>query len=421
MDKEKKILLEESCLPPVESGEYCVTADVDAGPLGKSRTVEESFRVDGPRFRLNREDIVSVFPGSGIKGRFGQQLPHIVLGRKTLPWERSTARESRREEMLKNDVAPTRKVPWLFVLLLHGEECVSEESGRAGNVISPPENVFFPELYLDPEEEDEECGYIDLPRDCFEGIMPSEEELALLVHARQISEDSRQNAADEQKEWVSVAVGNRLPLTTSDGGYNKAYLVSMEGFAGWKDLIREEQKYVRMIVLYSWEFYSVTEGKHFLEICHSLDAGRLQMTGREAENNEKLRTIEEHGYRPLPHYLRQGSRTVSFYRGPLSPEKIEPDGREESCWCADQLYRYDPESGTFDVSYAAAWQLGRILALNNGAASREIAALRTSVKNRMRRQRENAILQSREIDCGGENGSISRWLLDRLREKREEI
>jgi hypothetical protein len=77
------------------------------------------------------------------------------------------------------------------------------------------------------------------------------------------------------------------------------------------------------------------------------------------------------GFYPLPHQLRQGGKTVSWYHGPLStgsPWKSFPEPAQSS----DSLLRYYSENGMFDVSYAAAWELGRLLALQNVPFSNEL-------------------------------------------------
>jgi hypothetical protein len=73
------------------------------------------------------------------------------------------------------------------------------------------------------------------------------------------------------------------------------------------------------------------------------------------------------GYVPLPHYLRQGGKTYSWYHSPLLPGKNPTDLKlsQLSIRCADQLIAYDPTNGLFDISYAAAWQLGQLLALQD--------------------------------------------------------
>jgi hypothetical protein len=70
------------------------------------------------------------------------------------------------------------------------------------------------------------------------------------------------------------------------------------------------------------------------------------------------------GYIPLPHSLRQGSKTVSWYRGPIVPGE-NTQTHDFPVKVSDELLRYDSNLGIFDTSYAMAWQLGRMLTLQN--------------------------------------------------------
>ena len=54
---------------------------------------------------------------------------------------------------------------------------------------------------------------------------------------------------------------------------------------------------------------------------------------------------------------------MSWYRGPLIPIPDAAQTVNEIYVNADAALQYDKETGLFDVSYAAAWQLGRLLAL----------------------------------------------------------
>ncbi len=64
-------------------------------------------------------------------------------------------------------------------------------------------------------------------------------------------------------------------------------------------------------------------------------------------------------------HLRFAGETVAWYRGPLAPAPLPSGTVRTPISCADAANRYDPSSGVFDVSYAAAWQLGQLLALQS--------------------------------------------------------
>ena len=67
--------------------------------------------------------------------------------------------------------------------------------------------------------------------------------------------------------------------------------------------------------------------------------------------------------------MRQGLKTVSWYHCPLSPSKHQDQPPSLPAQTADELVRYNPDNGLFDISYAAAWELGRLITLQNKAIS----------------------------------------------------
>ncbi len=72
----------------------------------------------------------------------------------------------------------------------------------------------------------------------------------------------------------------------------------------------------------------------------------------------------DRGMLALPHQFRIGKKAASWYRGPLSVRTANP-GFALPAVSSDALLVMDNTSGMFDVSYAAAWQLGRLMALED--------------------------------------------------------
>ncbi len=101
------------------------------------------------------------------------------------------------------------------------------------------------------------------------------------------------------------------------------------------------------------------------------------------------------GYVPLPHALRQGDRTVSWFRGPLAPGRVTDDVPLPAL-NADALTRYDTRTAMFDISYAAAWQLGRLLTLQNEPVALALQAWkRVATGEQARAQRKHRHLPLR--------------------------
>lgn len=102
----------------------------------------------------------------------------------------------------------------------------------------------------------------------------------------------------------------------------------------------------------------------------------LRLPDRDGEGPriEQANHFLQQGYVPLPHHFRRGGRSVSCYRGPLLAGKpghqIPAD--QFPVHTADELLRYDSTYGLFDASYAAAWELGRLLCLQNRRISLEL-------------------------------------------------
>ncbi len=89
---------------------------------------------------------------------------------------------------------------------------------------------------------------------------------------------------------------------------------------------------------------------------------------RAASSNPDVESRLDQGYVAIDHHMRQGQRTVSWYRGPLiSGGLVSPPEQELAVPVSDRLLIYDPENGMLDVTYAAAWEIGRLLTLQSKA------------------------------------------------------
>ena len=103
----------------------------------------------------------------------------------------------------------------------------------------------------------------------------------------------------------------------------------------------------------------------------------------------------ERGFAALDHHIRNGENTVSWYRGPLVPlwyRKLETYPYLPS---ADAALRYNYETGLLDASYAAAWQLGRLLALQNTHFARALYRYRNQERQKTRTAIQQAEVQTK--------------------------
>lgn len=364
----KELILADYHQPSLKEGTYKITAKQDAQELGGARTSLE-FMVGGPNLGLNGKEIHSVFPGEQAVGQFSNVLPHVVWNRAALPWE--------------VQVNEDEEQPWIWLLLLSDEEIAEIQTKDAAGFSERVDGVFVPQI--DVQEPKRSCMYIELPRETFEELCPDLEERKYLCHVRKgmEEENTSRKAGEAKKDEFAVVFGNRLPKSGIEKAHNRVYVVSLEGY-GSDEAKTEEAKrntYVRLLVLYSWDFYSIDNGMEPDAMMKALEYG-VPAANKET-GDEALNHILENGYVPVRHELQNGDRTVSFYRGPLAPLSLED--KEVSAFSAKELYRYDPNLGMFDVSFACAWQLGRLLTLNQAAIAEKIMKERRKDLQKMHR------------------------------------
>jgi hypothetical protein len=165
----------------------------------------------------------------------------------------------------------------------------------------------------------------------------------------------------------SVLVANRFaPL-----GANTVYLISLEGWNYLLDAPSAAQPAarVRLITLTSWNFVNDPTGidtfpglMQHLKSNSSVFGANMAVSSGSPYVDQALKR----GYVPLDYKPLDSTPTFAWYRGPLAPVKRDPvttNVFEE----ADAAMILDPDRGIMDVSYAAAWELGRLLALSSPA------------------------------------------------------
>ena len=112
--------------PSLLDGEYRMHVETDVTLNGAPQVLESQdafFNVEGPRFSLSPSEVAGVFPPRNGHGAFDSALPHIVLGRRTLPWERVLGQAF----TASADGTP---FPWLaLVVFEEGEYQITHQSG----------------------------------------------------------------------------------------------------------------------------------------------------------------------------------------------------------------------------------------------------------------------------------------------------
>jgi hypothetical protein len=393
----------QACLPPLLPGDYTVAVDqtVKEARPEPFRT-ELEFSIAGPRFSLNPADVYSVYPPANQSGEFGNTLPHIVLTRRTLPWERT---------MEGADPDEKTPCPWLALLVLSrsdfplGAELPKIQARKVEALFSPGKGIKGPNLMASDlkqyESVDDLCNTIDLPKALFSSIVPAKADLPYLAHVREVDTGNKETASLKTEGCFSVVLANRFPETAeSEAARNMAVLVSLEGFQnylhGETGIIAEAT--VRLAVLANWSF--LCQGKNtFKTLVNKLKTDLLRLTPSEEnagkEGMDEVIKAFALGYTALNHHIRNGEITVSWYRGPLVPIFYRKDDVYRYLPCADAALRYNYETGLLDATYAAAWQLGRLLALQSPHFAQAMYRCRNQERQKTKLQIANAVRNDR--------------------------
>jgi len=351
--------------PTLAAGDYKITV-AQSVKINRADvagfTATRNFTVAGDRFELKPADVEAVFPPEGSLGEHSNVLPHLMLGRSTLPWERTAVKYARRDK--------DTGVPWLALLLFDESEKPTPKTVNASVLTKSPAagEPKFPKLQLESwQDPDELLTVIDVPIDLLKAIMPTVDELRFLAHVRYGAQPE-----DKPREGeLAVIIANRLPQT---GRTSTVHLVSVEkrfekgeGAPNQYEFNYQKEdlgsNLIRLVSLKSWSFACEDPKQSFKHLLLQLNT--KPATLRLPDGPKSAQQLLSQGYVVVPHYFRQGDQTASWFRGPLVPGKNVSPLMKLPARSADELVRYDPAFSMFDVSYAAAWELGRLLALQD--------------------------------------------------------
>jgi hypothetical protein len=452
-------------LPAMTAGDYTITVSqhlitepvalplnspsVQPGIDKKFPSITKKFEVAGERFSLKPEDVVSRFPAPDSLGDHSNVLPHIILNKSTLPWERKTDGKN-------NDF------PWLALLVFGPDEApVMGDPVTLESIKAEDSTIWMPDFeYETGQNPQDKVNIIDVDQDLLKGILPNQYELSFLAHVRQ-GLDIYDNPVGNEK---AVIIANRLP---KQGVVSTVHLVSLENYFGVEleagDLIRHldsnsahdipaeiiaqftenginlsqdlkkssieseeswsiydhanERRYkiwketrggqeylkigivkwsdsdgkkVRLISLQNWSFSCTSHEKSFKGIIENLNINPATTRINSLTASSPAYPYIKAGLSPHLHKFGRGNQTVSWFRGPFSTGNPPNPTINLPVLTADQLMFYFPDTGMFDVSYAAAWELGRLLCLQNKSVStalykwkRQHAQLIREVENRL--------------------------------------
>jgi len=133
-------------------------------------------------------------------------------------------------------------------------------------------------------------------------------------------------------------------------------------------------KAVRLAALAYWSMTPLDrETPSFAYLMNHLDSCLLKMPKTPAsagsdsltEAQQLVTDALSDGYVPMTYEMRSGEKTVAWYRGPFTAVQLQVNSDILPFFSPEAALIYDQKTGMFDASYAAAWQLGRLLALSD--------------------------------------------------------
>ncbi|WP_423226710.1 hypothetical protein [Candidatus Amarolinea aalborgensis] len=393
---------------------------------------ELTVLISGPRFIFSPAEIYAIFPPRDSFGEWDNVLPHVELTPSTLPWQRASGANDKTmpwlalillqdDEWTDPSKVVAEKMAW---------EDLRKEVGLAEEATDhPPEKgQRFPPVQA-----------LRIEQSFLQQIMPTADDLRWLTHVR-VGHDS--DGQDVERAIVvcnrmprqgARAAAHLISLEqrlASDGSFKfsaasdgKVLLLSIHS---WEFTCPADEEFkvsdkalgrldeplkgqaaqqfpageARDMLYRGREaFVAALEGKGFskeadkdalVNACHiqsetfkglmdALDCGWLHAPPR-----EQTHALFALGGVPVAHGLRQGGKMASWYHGPLIADKNLDAGIETALIQtlpvrhADQLLLYNETTRMLDASYAAAWELGRLLAISEPRVSQQIAQWKTS-------------------------------------------
>ncbi|KAK4107376.1 hypothetical protein N656DRAFT_763547 [Canariomyces notabilis] len=424
-----------SYVPGLEAGMHRIDVqqDVTAGSETKSFKTSHQFNVIAPRFSLPDKAIDSIYPPQGHADLL-QVLPHMVFHDPTLPWERIA---SWKDEHNRPPDFASNRVPWLAVLLFTREELrldpavlssmFADTSLGTTATQSPTLTVTLPVAEVvkvkdtassvvwdeNSDGTNSKADLILLRSALFNGLFTEWQSdgtgsktqtncyvqpYRYLAHLRHVHLDGTAAAAqtDDDDHAYSVVVSHRTgPLDITQPTPVVAHLVNIEGVEAMPWPVAEKS-FVAMTSLYSWEYTCLPPGSFnvadaFRDLGDTLGRLRPGLTPTDKEQLQKAGGVGtrvaqriDDGFSLARYRLQTGEVSSAFFRGPLTPNTVSFPDTEKPAWPATsttgtKLQILDDQLNIVDITYSAAWALGRTLALADQAFSAALSRVRKQI------------------------------------------
>ncbi|KAF8441173.1 hypothetical protein BGX38DRAFT_1144418 [Terfezia claveryi] len=219
-----------------------------------------------------------------------------------------------------------------------------------------------------------------------------------LAHLRHINTEGMAYAdevdiGEDSDRNFGIIVGHRTgPLTTQNPVQVAVHLVSIEGVERMKPYPVEQGR-VALISLYSWTymclpansanvadmFENLGQGSNCAPLRPVLPKDNKPTQGVKPEVQARVLKRVEDGYSLTRYITQTGERTAAFTRGPLTPSMVSFPLFTTLSKSGASLQTMDRQLGIMDITYSAAWQLGRTLGMADQAFTAALGRVRKEI------------------------------------------
>ena len=352
--------------------------------------ISHTFQVLGPDTSLPLDPSVihSTFPSPGISAQ-SYILPQITFNDPSFPW--------RQEVPLASNDDDAMRTPWLIVVAFEQ----SEVTFIPRTVTTPDSIVIGKDLLYALFSDD--------------GKTLSVERYKYLAHARSVNATYMTGLGAVDNGAFSVVISHRTGpfFDSTQPAASKPCVVHVIPISWPKgttldSLVKNNQ--ATLTSLYHWAYDCVPPKainlKHVLKVVGNNSGvfGPSEEIVKSAGTDIPDSTLAEcirgrmrDGYTLVRYIVQTGEETVALMRGPLTPRNVPSPQLEVDLFqihvnSGSDLQIVDSKLGLIDISYSAAWEIGKALAIADRAFSAALLRIRAWVYDQSRIKRKNEVL-----------------------------
>ncbi|PIG84497.1 hypothetical protein AARAC_009926 [Aspergillus arachidicola] len=406
--------------PGLQGGGHTITTtqEIDGQPDALQGT--QPFYVDKLLFQLPEGDVHSVYPPQGHQ-EWAEALPHVVFNTPSTPWEWAASDITDEEDYEKTE---TECPGWRIFRDIDGMNDEDKPVKQTKTLSVPMQfsdierlrHTVSPVANENPPDPTATAELIFLKKELFTGLFCKHDEegqpvmgadsdvrpYRFLAHRRDINATgmakASKTATEDDQQSYSVILSHRTGPTSAAEPINCiAHLVSIRGIEAmprnniWP--IPDTAKFVAMSSLYSWSYScypTTTPNIHnqFVTLGESCRMLRSVVTEKDLAGSGDLSDVQkrvllrlDNGYTMARYRVKTGEFTACFTRGAFVPVK---NVAVEDIWgslsnTGNDLQILDQQLGIMDITYAAAWQLGRTMAIADPAFVTSLGLVRKNI------------------------------------------